>query len=121
MAAGAPGSTGAAPQDVPTLTAYLPERPNGSAMVICPGGAYAGLAGHEGNDYALFLNRYGIACFVLKYLGSHFVTCNIGMLQDAARAVRTVRHRAAGWALDHRIGIMGSSAGASGLDAADAF
>ncbi|MBL9175849.1 MAG: alpha/beta hydrolase [Verrucomicrobiales bacterium] len=109
---GAPGARGTAPQDVPTLTAYLPERPNGSAMVICPGGAYAGLAGHEGNDYALFLNRYGIACFVLKYrLGSHGYR-HPAMLQDAARAVRTVRHGAAGGSLDpHRIGIMGSSAG----------
>src|SRR5258708_39569778 len=34
------------------------------------------------------------------------------MLQDAARAVRTVRSRAAEWKLDpKRIGIMGSSAG----------
>lgn len=109
---GAPGARGTAPQDVPTLTAYLPDTPNGSAMVICPGGGYAGLANHEGADYALFLNRHGVTCFVLKYrLGSHGYR-HPAMLQDAARAVRTVRHGAAGMSLDpHRIGIMGSSAG----------
>ena len=40
-------------------------------MVICPGGGYAHLAPHEGNDYALWLNQHGVTCFVLKYrLGS---------------------------------------------------
>ena len=30
----------------------------GAAMVICPGGGYVGLAPHEGNDYALWLNQH---------------------------------------------------------------
>jgi acetyl esterase/lipase len=81
-------------------------------MVICPGGGYGGLAAHEGRDYALFLNTQGIACFVLKYrLGPGGYRHPI-MLQDAARAVRTVRSRAAEWIVDPvRVGIMGSSAG----------
>lgn len=110
-----PGSLGSEPKDVPTLTPYLPETPTTSplpAMVICPGGGYGGLADHEGRDYALFLNRHGVACFVLKYrLGSGGYRHPI-MLNDAARAVRTVRARAAEWKIDpDRIGIMGSSAG----------
>jgi acetyl esterase/lipase len=63
-------------------------------------------------DYARFLNEQGIAGFVLKYrLGSSGYRHPV-MLQDAARAVRTVRAQAAQWKLDpNRIGIMGSSAG----------
>ena len=40
-------------------------------MVICPGGGYGGLAGHEGKGYADWLVKQGVDCFVLKYrLGS---------------------------------------------------
>ena len=80
--------------------------------MICPGGGYGGLAPHEGVDYARFLNEQGISGFVLKYrLGSAGYRHPV-MLEDAARALRTVRARAAEWLLDpKRIGIMGSSAG----------
>ena len=111
---GAPGALGTNTNDSPTLTAYLPEATNatGAAMVICPGGGYGGLAPHEGNDYALWLNQHGVTCFVLKYrLGSHGYR-HPAMLNDAARAVRLVRARASDWKVDpHRVGIMGSSAG----------
>ncbi len=111
---GAPGALGKADKDLPTLTPYLPapEKATGAAIVIYPGGGYANLATHEGVDYARFLNEFGIAGFVLKYrLGSGGYR-HPAMLQDAARAVRTVRARASEWNLDpKRIGIMGSSAG----------
>lgn len=111
---GAPGALGKEDKDIPTLTPYLPDpdKATGAAIVICPGGGYSKLAPHEAGDYARFLNEAGIAGFVLKYrLGSdgYRHPC---MLQDAARAVRTVRARAGEWKLDSkRIGIMGSSAG----------
>jgi acetyl esterase/lipase len=81
-------------------------------MVICPGGGYAGLAPHEGKNYALWLADQGVTGFVLKYrLGSSGYH-HPSMLQDAARAVRLVRANAEEWKLDpKRIGIMGSSAG----------
>lgn len=111
---GAPGALGTADKDVPTLTPYLPAEgaATGAAMVICPGGGYGGLAPHEGNDYALWLNQNGVTCFVLKYrLGSGGYR-HPRMLEDAARAVRTVRARASEWHVDvKKIGIMGSSAG----------
>ncbi len=111
---GAPGALGKEDKDIPTLTPYLPEpdKATGAAIVICPGGGYGGLAAHEGKDYARFMNEHGIAGFVLKYrLGSGGYRHPV-MLQDAARAVRTVRARAGEWKLDpKRIGIMGSSAG----------
>src|SRR5579859_3817887 len=109
---GAPGALGTADKDIPTLTPYLPEpgKATGAAMVICPGGGYGALAPHEGVDYALFFNEQGIAGFVLKYrLGSSGYRHPV-MLQDASRALRTVRARASEWNLDpQRIGIMGSS------------
>ena len=112
--AGAPGALGTNDYDIPTLTPYLSAATNatGAAMVICPGGGYAGLAPHEGNDYALWLNQHGVTCFVLKYrLGSHGYH-HPAMLHDAARAVRWVRAHAADYKIDtKRVGIMGSSAG----------
>ncbi len=111
---GAPGALGKEDKDIPTLTPYFPEvsKATGDAVVICPGGGYGGLAPHEGVDYARFLNEQGIAGFVLKYrLGPAGYRHPI-MLQDASRAMRTVRARANEWHLDpQRIGIMGSSAG----------
>jgi acetyl esterase/lipase len=109
-----PGALGTADKDIPTLTIYLPDTntASGAAIVICPGGGYGGLANHEGEHYARFLNEQGIAGFVLKYRlgpsGYHHPV----MLGDAARAVRLVRARAEQWHLDpKRVGIMGSSAG----------
>jgi acetyl esterase/lipase len=111
---GAPGALGNTTNDIPTLTPYLPDTTNatGAAMVICPGGGYAHLAPHEGNDYALWLNQHGVTCFVLKYrLGSNGYRHPV-MLQDAARAMRWVRAHADEFKIDpHRVGIMGSSAG----------
>jgi acetyl esterase/lipase len=111
---GAPGALGTADKDIPTLTPYWPDpaQATGAAIVICPGGGYGGLAGHEGEHYARFLNESGIVGFVLKYrLGSGGYRHPV-MLQDAARAVRLVRARAGEWKLDPKhIGIMGSSAG----------
>lgn len=110
----APGALGKGTNDIPTLTAFLPDagKASGAAIVICPGGGYGGLAPHEGKGYALWFNDHGVTAFVLKYrLGSAGYRHPV-MLQDAARAVRTVRARAEEWKLDpKRIGIIGSSAG----------
>jgi acetyl esterase/lipase len=111
---GAPGALGKEEKDIPTLTPYLldAEKATGAAMVICPGGGYGGLAGHEGDHYARFFNEQGIAAFVLKYRLSSGGYHHPAMLLDVARAVRTVRARAAEWKLDaQRIGLIGSSAG----------
>jgi acetyl esterase/lipase len=110
----APGALGTAAKDTPTLTVYLPEKTNRAmpAMVICPGGGYGHLADHEGSHYARWLNSMGIAGFVLKYRLGTAGYHHPAMLQDATRAIRTVRARAAEWNVDPaRVGIMGSSAG----------
>jgi acetyl esterase/lipase len=111
---GAPGALGKESKDIPTITAYLPkpELATGAAVVILPGGGYGGLAGHEGEPYALWLNEQGIAGFVVKYRLGPGGYKHPTMLQDAARAIRTVRAKAAEWKIDpKRVGIMGSSAG----------
>jgi pectinesterase len=110
---GAPGAVGTEPVDVPTLTPYLPlkEKATGAAVLICPGGGYGHLADHEGAPVAEWLNSIGITAFVLKYrLGPRYH--HPAPLQDAARAIRTIRARAADWKIDpERIGILGFSAG----------
>jgi len=111
--AGAPGAVGNEAADIPTLTPYLPprEKATGAAIVVCPGGGYDHLAEHEGGPVAEWLNSLGIAAFVLKYrLGPRYH--HPAPLQDAARAIRLVRSRAAEWQIDpQRIGILGFSAG----------
>jgi acetyl esterase/lipase len=111
---GAPGALGKDDKDVPTLTPYLPpaDKANNSAVVVCPGGGYGGLAAHEGSDYALFLNQQGISAFVLKYRLGTGGYRHPAMLQDVTRAVRLVRARAGEWKVDPtRVAMMGSSAG----------
>ncbi|MDR1601514.1 MAG: alpha/beta hydrolase [Tannerella sp.] len=97
----------------PELTVYLPEKGkgNGKAVVICPGGGYAGLASHhEGTLFARWLNTQGIAGIILKYRmpnGHKEVP-----LDDAQQAIRYVRLHAAEWGVrPDRIGIAGFSAG----------
>jgi acetyl esterase/lipase len=111
---GAPGALGTEDRDKPTLTPYLPpgSKATGTAVVVCPGGGYQGLAmGHEGLDIARWLNERGVAAFVLKYrLGPRYR--HPAPLQDAQRALRLVRARAKEWGVDPgRVGIWGFSAG----------
>ena len=103
---------------IPTLTPYFadPEKSNGSAVIICPGGAYGMLAiNKEGFKVAEWLNSIGIHAFVLKYrLPSDLIMKNktVGPLQDAQEALRMVRRNAVKWKIDpNKIGIMGFSAG----------
>src|SRR3712207_3894091 len=110
---GAPGAQGREPADVPTLTPYVPpkESRTGAAVIVCPGGGYGRLADHEGQPVAEWLNSVGVTAFVLKYrLGPRYN--HPAPLQDAARAIRTVRARAAEWGLaPARVGILGFPAG----------
>ncbi|AOS44316.1 Acetylxylan esterase precursor [Lacunisphaera limnophila] len=98
---------------VPTLSLSRPEagQANGTALIICPGGGYGSLSlEFEGHTYARWFNRLGITTFVLKYRLKEYG--HPAALQDALRAVRLVRSRAAEFGLDPlRIGLLGSSAG----------
>jgi acetyl esterase/lipase len=102
-------------KDLPTITIHRPPEDlmNGTAIVICPGGGYGGLAvGHEGRDIAKWLNSFGVTGIVLEYRMNGGGYQHPIPLQDAQRALRTVRHRSKSLKLDStRIGILGFSAG----------
>lgn len=52
----------------PTLTAYVPANPNGTAIIVAPGGGFHILSiNNEGTDVAKWLNEKGVTAFVLKY------------------------------------------------------
>lgn len=95
-----------------TLTIYNPKRPNGVAIVACPGGGYAHLAlAHEGKDMAQWMNAMGITYAVLTYRmpgGGHREV----PLSDAQQAISYMRSHAAELGIrTDKIGIMGASAG----------
>jgi endo-1,4-beta-xylanase len=103
----------------PSIYVFLPpkEKANGTAIVVAPGGGHSQLViDKEGWEMADWLNKNGIAAFVLKYRlakakGSHYTVAG-DALADATRAMRMVRSRAAEWGVDpKRIGFMGFSAG----------
>ena len=95
----------------PTLTVYHPEKPNGMAIIMCPGGGYRGLGiDGEGYDMAPWFCGQGITYMVLKYRmpnGDRTLP-----ISDAEAAMKLVRDSADVWNLNpNDIGIMGSSAG----------
>jgi acetyl esterase/lipase len=101
----------------PSITAFFPEKPNGLAVLICPGGGHENLVyNSEGKDAAEYLNSIGITAFVLKYRLARTkdspYKLETDVKQDAERAMRVIRSRAADLQIDpNRIGAMGFSAG----------
>ena len=102
----------------PFIQVYRPARAKatGAAVVIFPGGAYAGLTfDFEGVQQANYFVDHGIAAFVVKYRipsDRTMVDKSMGPLQDAQQAMRFARQHAAEWDIDpHRIGAVGFSAG----------
>ena len=96
----------------PSIRIFLPEGKNtGRAVIICPGGAYYGLAyDHEGYAYADYFKHQGIALIVLKYRmphGNHKVP-----MSDLCEAMRVVKSHTTEWGINpDDIGVMGFSAG----------
>ena len=114
----APHAVGDAPGDKPSIAVYRApvDKANGAAVVICPGGGYGFLADdHEGKQVAEFFNGIGVTAFVLKYriVGKDRPgPLHPAPLEDAQRAIRLVRSKAADFGIDPKcVGIMGFSAG----------
>lgn len=121
---------------VPTMEVFRPEKPNGTAVIVAPGGGlYALSIESEGTDVAKWLNTKGITAFVLKYrlvptgedgvreisdegtnnparIGERIKPILPLSISDGLSAVSYVRENADKFSLDvSKIGFMGFSAG----------
>jgi len=98
----------------PNLTAFVPDHPNGTAVIVAPGGAYARIVlDKEAAEMARWLNPLGVTVFLMQYRlpAEGHENGKDAPLADAQRAVRFIRQRAKEWNLDpNKIGMMGSSA-----------
>ena len=101
----------------PTLTVYPadPQKSNGAAVLVCPGGGYGILAyEHEGTDVCKWLNKLGITGILLKYRVPRRKdrAKHEAPLQDSQRALGLVRKHAKDWGINpSKLGILGFSAG----------
>jgi acetyl esterase/lipase len=100
----------------PTLTAFLAPQPNGTAVIIAPGGGFRHLAiDKEGNDVAKWLNAFGVSAFVLKYRAGSDPDREVVLqrsMADYAAALAVLRARAVEWKVNpQRLVLMGFSAG----------
>ena len=101
--------------DVPLLTVYRAAKPNGSAILLMPGGGYGGeFFEREGIEPVHVFNRAGITCFILRYRlpGDGWANHSDVPLQDAQRAMRLIRANAGKYGVDPaKLGVIGFSAG----------
>lgn len=100
----------------PYLVVYAPPRPNGTALLVTPGGGYARIVlDKEGTALVpAFVEAAGITFFVLRYRlpdRAHAEGAD-APLADAQRAMRLIRAQASTYGVDPaRVGVMGFSAG----------
>jgi acetyl esterase/lipase len=101
--------------DRPMLTVRRPAAPNGSAVMLIPGGGYAFLSwDNEGEEQARWLTALGVTCFILTYRlpGEGWANRATVPLADAQRGLRLIRAHAASYGVDpKRIAVLGFSAG----------
>ena len=99
----------------PEITVYRPEKPNGTSVIVAPGGGYMFLSySFEGRQVCEWLNTLGVTAVLLKYRTPtrDDVRNYEKPVQDAQRAIGIVRHHAAEWGLNpKRVGLLGFSAG----------
>lgn len=99
----------------PRMAVFRPDRPNGAAVMITPGGGYRWIVvDKEGYEIGRWLAARGFSAFVLFYRlpGEGWSSGPDTPLADAQRAMRLIRHRARDFAIDpERVAAMGFSAG----------
>ncbi len=100
---------------IPEVHVYRPARPDGSALLVLPGGGYEFLSvQNEGLDAAERFNAERTTAFILTYRlpAEGWPNRSVVALQDAQRAMRLIRARAADFTIDPaRLGVLGFSAG----------
>jgi acetyl esterase/lipase len=110
----------------PSLTVFRAEKPNGTAVLVIPGGGFVNLGfGKEGVDIARWYNAHGVTAFVLKYRLAQTgdedakdeakrnarVEAVIPLaIADAEAAMRLIKSRAGEWGI-RKLGVIGFSAG----------
>lgn len=111
---GAPGAVGDTPKDQPRIHLHRVDAAtaNGTAVIICPGGGYGGLAmSYEGHEVAAWFGSFGVTAAVLEYRTAQRYR-HPAPLQDVQRAIRYVRSKATELGIDaQRVGVLGFSAG----------
>jgi len=99
----------------PRMAVFRPAKPDGSAVLITPGGGYNWVViDKEGYEMARWLAARGTTVFVLFYRLPHegWASGPDTPLADAQRAMRLIRHRASSLRIDpSRVVVMGFSAG----------
>jgi len=103
----------------PSINIFLPPsgKSNGTSILICPGGGHRNLVYNaEGTEAAAYFNKLGVTAFVLKYRLAREenspYSLDVHTPQDANRAMRLIRSKAADWGIKQdKIGVMGFSAG----------
>ncbi len=100
----------------PQLAYFPAKEPSGTAVIVIPGGGYAGLTYmFEGLQTAEWLASVGVSAFVLKYRlpeDQYMQDRSVGPLIDVQQAVRYVRANAKEYGIDpQKIGVIGFSAG----------
>ncbi|MFT3733524.1 MAG: alpha/beta hydrolase [Rhodocyclaceae bacterium] len=99
----------------PRIVLFKPERPDGSSVLLAPGGGYQRVVwDKEGVEVARWLNTLGVTVGILVYRlpAEGHARPALVPLQDAQRGLRLMRQHAAQNGLDPaRVGAMGFSAG----------
>jgi len=110
---GAPGAKGHGRNDTPTLKVFPPPRDTKGpfpAVLLIPGGGYKHISGY-GTFWSFFQTR-PVRFFSLKYRLPVHGYRHPAPLQDARRAVRTIRANAEKWDLDpERVLVVAFSSG----------
>ena len=103
-------------QSIPTYEICIPaEKKSDTCMIVFPGGGYKECCDqHEGTQIANFYNEKGITAVIIRYRVPRpkLVAKHVTAWQDAQRAVRIIRSKAAELGIDpEKIGCTGFSAG----------
>ena len=105
----------------PTYSIHRPEKPNGTGLVICPGGGFRDVwLDREGHDLAIWLKEHNVTSLVLKYRTRPAEITSRDVWQDyqsavqadGRQAIQILRSQAKDLGLQaNKIGICGFSAG----------
>lgn len=116
---GKPGPSHVMDVTDPTITVYKPEKPNGTAVVVAPGGGFMFMSYvSEGSQVCEWLNSIGVTGILLKYrVPTRDEKQPYAMpVEDARLAMKLTRQHAAEWGINpKRVGLLGFSAGGNVL------